>query len=155
MLGSGVHPTQVSMCSILGAVLVAMIVYRLFHKTMRGPEMGPAPCDSCGSAGVSARLASAPDGAPTQPIGPVDIDPNGRTMSAGEVKQRLAKSSIIGSGSGFYFLEKPSNTIKASERGSNTSIYGALSDTLLGHIEKKFDPENMMQMSMPAGTPAL
>ena len=141
----GMHPAQVGTCSVLGAVLVAMIVYHLFQQTARAPEMGPAPCDSCASGGVSARQADAvaPSAAPPGGAGPTSVDPNPTTATAAATKAGISNSYAGGmSVTRYGFMEQQDNRLKAGIVGNRTNQYADIVNAVLGTGTDRAPPVN-------------
>ena len=127
---SGVNVTQVSMCSVLGAVVIALILYNIYKDSM--PPKSPR-CDACGNGATSARRSNCEKkpfefagdfAAPT----PTASDPNGAIRDAASTKEGLGSAhSTTGNATAEAYAatlkETGSDHVVASKRGINTSMY--------------------------------
>lgn len=144
---------QVSMCSVLGAVLVAIVVYQMFQQNTRAA--GPAPCDSCGTQGVSARQVDVggPEAAPPPGAMPASVDPNGTEVPVASVKAGIARAAIHNARGGYMMYEAENRKPPPRTLGYETNLLDNISKSLLKTPVARSlpDPSKMPPMAGPAG----
>jgi hypothetical protein len=147
---------EISVCSIVGALVVAIIVYNILQTPRRQSSADP-PCDSCGKSATSARnaeltpIASPPvvvaDVWDEQNSVPGPIDPNGPTPTATTIKAGISRGLQQ---SRYNFLSDDGCGLLARNIGYNTNLLASITRAMNGKPQQPCPTPATSAMPMAA-----
>lgn len=144
---------EVSVCSVVGALIVAIIVYNILQ-----PQSTPSSsCDSCGRNATAARKAELSDGVSTPAVAdvwdgqhavPGPVDPNGPTADATTIKAGISRGLQQ---SRYNFLSDDTCGVLARNVGYNTNLLASITNSMSGKRQQPCPTPGTS--AMPMATP--